>query len=125
MAATVPSDTHKGLTVGRHLRTEHDQQILALHRDGLTYADIAKELDLHSNQIARVLKRHNAQGLRTGGAAKKLVQCEVDQVIQMVCRGVHLSEISKHFGVCVTTICAIINQYGGRRTILRNHKETQ
>lgn len=111
--------------MGRHLRTEHDEQILALYREGLTYADIAKDVGIQSNQVARVIKRHNAQGLRTGGPAKKLVQCEVDQVIQMVCRGVHLVDISKHFDVCVTTICAIINQHGGRRTILRNHKETQ
>lgn len=98
-------------------------RIVRLYQDGLTYADITTELGVYRDMILQALKHHGIQ-TRHAGPAHKLVQCEIDCVLKMVREGRLRKEIADEFGVNEGTITAIINMNGGRRFLMRNHKES-
>jgi DNA-binding NarL/FixJ family response regulator len=98
-----------------------DEQIVTLHQEGLTDADIARELGICDKTVLNV--RHRLGIERRFGPPLILSSIEVAQLIDLVQQGLRQVDIAKEFGVSQQTVSRILIKHGLRRMTKRTTKQ--
>ncbi len=100
-----------------------DDQIVALHRDGLTDSDIANELGVC---VKTVLVARKRLGLNSPvGCAPILSAAEVNRVLSLARQGWTQINLAKEFGIAQKTVSNYLIKYGVRRHKQHTRKAKQ